>query len=225
VTWSRTRIKFCGFTLAQDVELAVELGVDFIGLVFAPHSPRRLSLPQARELRALVPDGIGVVALCMDQRLDEVRAIADAVQPDVLQFHGEEDEPFTTQFSLPFWKTIAMGEAGIDLAHELSRFPDAAAFLLDGHGAGEQGGSGKSFDWTRVPREVDKPILLAGGLTADNVGLAIATAKPWGVDVSSGIESAPGVKGAEKMRAFVAAVRAADAVASRSPLRDDAFTP
>lgn len=208
---TRTRIKFCGMTRVQDVELAVELGVDFIGLVFAPHSPRSLSLEQAAELRALVPAGIGVVALCMDQWLDEVRAIVEAVQPDVLQFHGDEIDAFAVQFGLPYWKAIAMGGADIDATTEFARFPSASAFLLDGHGVGEQGGSGKSFDWNLMPQATDKPLLLAGGLTADNVGLAIATAHPWGVDVSSGIESARGVKDTKKMRAFVAAVRAADA--------------
>lgn len=204
---SHTRIKFCGLTRAADVELAVELGVDFIGLVFAPYSPRKLSLPQARELRALIPESIGVVSLFMDNDFKDVSAVIDAVQPDVLQFHGEESEPFILQFGLPFWKTIAMGEVGIKPEHEFSWFPKATAFLLDGHGAGEPGGSGQAFDWSRMPQAAGKPLLLAGGLGPGNVAEAIRTARPWGVDVSSGIEIAPGQKSPEKMRAFAAAAR------------------
>ncbi|MFT3762037.1 MAG: phosphoribosylanthranilate isomerase [Pseudoxanthomonas sp.] len=208
---SLTRIKFCGFTRAADLALAVELGVDYVGLVFAPRSARRLSPEQARALRAAVPETIGVVALLMDNPADEARAIVDAVQPDALQFHGGEDAAFCAGFGLPFWKAIAMGGQGVDALGEFARYPSASAFLLDGHGAGEPGGSGQSFDWTLAPQAVGKPVLLAGGLSPDNVGVAIRTARPWGVDVSSGIESAPGAKSAEKMRAFVDAVRRADA--------------
>lgn len=207
---SRTRIKFCGLTRAADVELAAELGVDYIGLVFAPRSPRRLSLERAQALRATVPAEIGVVALLMDNLAGEARAIVDAVQPDVLQFHGREDDASCAVFGLPYWKVLAMGGEGIDAAAEFARYPSALAFLLDGHDAGEQGGSGKAFDWSRMPAEAGKPLLLAGGLSADNVGLAIRTAHPWGVDVSSGIERAPGIKDAVRMQRFVDAVRQAD---------------
>jgi len=215
---SRTRIKFCGFTRAADLALAVELGVDYVGLVFAPRSPRRLGVEQAKALRAAVPAEIGVVALLMDNPADEARTIVEAVEPDILQFHGREDDAFCAVFGLPFWKAVAMGGEGVDAAAEFARFPSASAFLLDGHGAGEPGGSGRRFDWSRVPQAAGKPVLLAGGLSADNVGLAIRTARPWGVDVSSGIEaggieSAPGLKDAGKMRRFADAVRAADAAA------------
>ena len=206
---SHTRIKFCGFTRAADLELAVELGVDFVGLIFAPRSQRRVSLQTAQALRAAVPETIGVVALCMDNEAAEVRDIVDAVRPDVLQFHGAETEAFAAQFGVPYWKAVAMGGGMADarLAIEFSTHPSAAAFLLDGHRAGEQGGSGRAFDWSRMPQAAGKPLLLAGGLEPGNVAEAIRTARPWGVDVSSGIETAPGVKSPEKMRAFVAAVR------------------
>jgi phosphoribosylanthranilate isomerase len=208
---NRTRIKFCGFTRAEDVALAAELGVDYVGLVFAPRSPRRLSLGQAKALREAVPAGIGAVALLMDNPADEVAAIVAALAPDILQFHGGESDAFAAGFGLPFWKAVAMGGQGADASSEFARHPAASAFLLDGHGAGEQGGSGKPFDWTRMPKAAGKPLLLAGGLAADNVGLAIGAARPWGVDVSSGIESAPGIKDPAKMRAFAEAVRRADA--------------
>ncbi|MBP3985789.1 phosphoribosylanthranilate isomerase [Pseudoxanthomonas helianthi] len=207
---SHTRIKFCGMTRAEDVRLAVELGVDFIGLILAERSPRRLLPGQARALRALVPEEIGVVALVMDNPRGEVADIVAGLHPDYLQFHGGEDDAFCAGFGLPFFKAIAMGDGG-DPLEAMANFPSAHGFVLDGHGAGEQGGSGRSFDWTRLPKDSGRPVLLAGGLSPDNVALAIRTAHPWGVDVSSGIEATPGVKDAAKMRRFADAVRAADA--------------
>ena len=207
---AHTRIKLCGMTRAEDVELAVALGVDYIGLVFAGGSPRHLALAQAQPLRALVPASVGVVALVMDAPRAEVEAIASTLRPDCLQFHGSEEDRFCASFGMPYWKAIAMGD-GADPALAMARFPSARGFVLDGHGAGEAGGSGRSFDWTRWPRDQHRPVLLAGGLSVQNVALALRTARPWGVDVSSGIEQAPGAKDAAHMRAFVAAVRAHDA--------------
>ena len=204
-----TRIKFCGLTRAEDVRLAVELGVDYIGLVFAPRSPRKLLLGQARMLRDLVPAHITVVALVMDNPASDVQGIIENVQPDLLQFHGSEDEAFCASFGKPFFKAIAMGDDPEAAVRQIEQFPSASGFLFDGHGAGEQGGSGKRFDWRKMPHTTERPFLLAGGLTAENVQLAIATAQPWGVDVSSGIEAAPGIKDAAKMRAFVQAARTA----------------
>jgi len=204
---SRTRIKFCGMTRAEDVRLAVALGVDYIGLVFAAGSPRRLTIAQAQAMRGLVPPGIGVVALVMDNPHTETERILAELHPDYLQFHGSEDAAYCASFGLPYFKAIAMGDGG-DPLPAMAAFPSAHGFVLDGHGAGEQGGSGRSFDWSRLPQATSQPILLAGGLTADNVATAIRTARPWGVDVSSGIESAPGIKDPGQMRRFVAAVRA-----------------
>lgn len=206
---SRTRIKLCGMTRAEDVALAVALEVDFIGLIFAERSPRRVALEQAAALRALLPSTTAVVALLMDNPRADVDAVVSRVRPDVLQFHGGEDNGFCTSFGLPFWKAIAMGEGG-DPLPAMARHPAADGFVLDGHAAGEAGGSGRRFDWDRLPRDAERPILLAGGLTAGNVGVAVRAARPWGVDVASGIECAPGIKDPEAMRRFVAAVRAAD---------------
>jgi phosphoribosylanthranilate isomerase len=207
---THTRIKFCGLTRAEDVRLAVELGVDYVGLVFAPRSPRKLLLGQARMLRELVPEEIAVVALVMDNPRAEIQALIENVHPDLLQFHGVETDAFCSDFGLPFLKAIAMG--GEDEAPLLcaAEFPAAYGYLLDGHAKGEQGGSGQRFDWKRVPR-LEKPVFLAGGLTSENVATAIRTARPWGVDVSSGIESAPGVKSADRMRLFLDEARRADA--------------
>lgn len=206
---SHTRIKFCGVTRAEDVRLAVELGVDFIGLILAERSPRRLPPGQARALRALVPEEIGVVALVMDNPRGEVADIVAGLHPDYLQFHGAEDDAFCAGFGLPFFKAIAMGDGG-DPLEAMAKFPAAHGFVLDGHGAGEQGGSGRGFDWTRLPKNSGRPVLLAGGLSPDNVAQAVRTAHPWGVDVSSGIEAAPGIKDAARMRRFIDAVRMAD---------------
>ncbi len=205
-----TRIKLCGMTRSEDVQLAVALQVDFIGLIFAIRSPRKVALTQAADLRVLVPPSTRVVALLMNNARDDIDAIIARTQPDLLQFHGDEDAEFCASFGLPYFKAIAMGDTA-DPLPAMAAFPGASGFVLDGHGAGEQGGSGKRFDWSRLPRDQQTPILLAGGLNACNVAQALRTAQPWGVDIASGIEVAPGQKDAVAMRRFVAAVRAEDA--------------
>ena len=207
---THTRIKFCGLTRAEDVRLAVELGVDYVGLVFAPGSPRKLLLGQARMLRELVPEEIAVVALVMDNPRADIEALIENVRPDLLQFHGAETDADCARFGVPFLKAIAMGGTDEDALARSAEFPSVYGYLLDGHGKGEQGGSGQRFDWKRVPR-LDRPVLLAGGLSSENVATAIDTAHPWGVDVSSGIETTPGIKSPERMRRFVDEARRADA--------------
>ena len=189
--------------------------MDYIGLVFAPQSPRRLLLGQAKMLRDLVPEEIAVVALVMDNKIAEIKTIIEDIQPDILQFHGAEEDAFCAAFGRPFFKAIAMGGNSEGAFTAIAKYPSASGLLFDGHAAGEQGGSGQRFDWKQLPTALDKPYLLAGGLSADNVAVAIRTAHPWGVDVSSGIESSPGEKDAEKMRRFVEAVRHADGPGSR----------
>lgn len=205
----QTRIKFCGMTRPQDVRLAVELGVDYIGLIFA-RSPRRLSIEQACELRALIPDSIGAVALVMDPGVEEVAAIVEHVRPDLLQFHGGESDGFAAASGVPFLKALPMGGT-LQAEAAMQAYPSAWGFVLDSHVPGGTGGSGKTFDWARYPRAAGRPCLLAGGLTADTVGNAVRSARPWGVDVASGIELAPGHKDPEAMQRFVQAVREADA--------------
>ncbi len=205
----RTRIKFCGLTRPGDVRLAVELGVDALGFVFAPGSPRRLDAERVGALREAVPPMVEVVALFMDNAGSEVAAAIRALRPTLLQFHGAEDDAFCRGFGLPFVKTLPMGAGAGDPAQARKRFPTASAFLLDGHGPGQPGGRGEAFDWSRVPA-LGRPVLLAGGLHAGNVGEAIRAARPFAVDVSSGIESAPGLKDGARMQQFVEEVRRAD---------------
>ena len=207
----RTRIKFCGLTRPGDVRLAGELGVDAIGFVFAARSPRRLQAEEARAMRNALAPLVDAVALFMDDPEDDVREVVRTVRPSLLQFHGNESEAFCRSFGVPYLKAIAMGEP--DTQHAISpqsRYPSAAGFLFDSHAPGGQGGSGQTFDWSRLPAEITKPWLLAGGLSPGNIFEAVIATRPWGVDVSSGIESAPGIKDGDKMRRFVEEVRRAD---------------
>lgn len=206
---SRTRIKFCGMTRPGDVRLACELGVDAVGLVFAARSPRVLDLDAAVALKSALTPFVSIVALFMDNPADEIERVVRKLRPLLLQFHGSESEADCRRWGLPYLKVVAMaGES--DARGLATRYPSAAGLLLDGHAAGESGGGGRSFDWTRIPSDIGRPWLLAGGLHPGNVGEAIRRARPWGVDVSSGIESAPGVKDGEKMKRFVDEVRRAD---------------
>ncbi|PJK11109.1 N-(5'-phosphoribosyl)anthranilate isomerase [Lysobacteraceae bacterium NML120232] len=206
-----TRIKLCGFTRAADIALACDLGVDFLGLIFAAKSPRALTCVQAERLRQAVTAPTAVVALFMNNPHAEVAAVVAAVAPDVLQFHGDEDEDFCRSFGRPYIKTMAMGGAqSCDIQAAFVRYRHAWAFLLDGHPPGAAGGSGQGFDWSRLPRGAEKPLMVAGGLTPENVYGLVHAHRPWGVDAASGVESAPGIKDGDKMRDFVAAVRRAD---------------
>lgn len=208
----RTRIKFCGFTRPGDVRLACELGADAIGFVFARNSPRRIEPEEARAMRQALAPLVDAVALFMDNPVDEVREVVKQVRPSLLQFHGSEDDAFCRGFGVPYVKAIPMGTelAEQHPANIHMRYPSASGFLFDSHSIGTQGGSGEVFDWSRIPAGVQKPFMLAGGLHAGNIFDAIIGTLPWGVDVSSGIESEPGLKDGEKMRRFVEEVRRAD---------------
>ena len=217
-TLFRTRIKICGLTRVGDVRLAGELGVDAVGFVFAGDGPRRVHPQQARSLRSAMAPLVDAVALFMDNDVEEVREVIKQVRPTLLQFHGREDDAFCRSFGVPYLKAVPMGGTRVPSAVQLlGSYPGAAGFVLDGHAHGRPGGGGKEFDWTRVPRDLDKPFLLAGGLTPGNVFAAITTALPWGVDVSGGVESAPGLKDGERMRRFVEEVRRADCHVENEP--------
>ncbi len=201
-----TRIKCCGMTRVEDAVLAAQLGADAIGLVFTSRSRRRVSVEQARAIRLALPPLVHTVALFMDDDPALVEQVLVQVEPDLLQFHGNESDQACSRFGHPFIKAVAMGEGAAALPR-LRQYPHAAALLLDGHGQGQAGGSGQRFDWSLMPRELAQPLMLAGGLDPDNVIDAIRTVRPWAVDVASGIEASPGIKDPAKMKRFIAAVR------------------
>jgi phosphoribosylanthranilate isomerase len=205
-----TRIKCCGMTSVDDALLAARLGADAIGLVFTARSRRQVSLPTAQAIVHALPPFVASVALFMDDDAAWVREVVDAVQPALLQFHGGETDAWCTQFGRPFLKALALGEGAATLT-EFHAYPHAAGLLLDGHMRGATGGAGRRFDWSLPLPVTAQPMLLAGGLDADNVAAAIAALHPWGVDVASGVESAPGIKSADKLAAFIRAVRSAEA--------------
>ncbi|MEW9570654.1 phosphoribosylanthranilate isomerase [Rhodanobacter sp. Si-c] len=202
-----TRIKCCGMTRVEDALLAARLGADAIGLVFTARSKRRVSVAQAQAIVHALPPFVSTVALFMDDTPALVEDVIADVVPDLLQFHGGEPDEWCAQFGRRYLKAIAMGAGAAALAR-LHDHPHAAALLLDGHGLGEAGGGGKAFDWSLMPTDLAQPLVLAGGLHAGNVAEAIRVARPWAVDVASGVESAPGIKDAGKLRDFIAAVRA-----------------
>lgn len=205
----RTRIKFCGFTRGQDIEGAARLGADAIGLVCVPGSKRELTTSQAADLRAFVPNFIATVLLLSNAEPERARATIEIVKPDFVQFHGSETGFFCASFGRPYFKAVSMTTAE-DVRHAARLYPSAAALILDSHGADGMGGTGETFDWTRITQDSGKPLILAGGLTPANVGRAVRMVTPYAVDVSSGIETSPGRKNFEKMKAFVEAVRLAD---------------
>ena len=204
---NRVKIKICGLTRAEDVKAAVYAGADAIGFVFTA-SPRRVSIDKAQKLSAYVPGGILRVGLFLDQDRSEIERVTASVPLDILQFHGSETEQECNFFKLPWLKAVAMENAG-SVKQAEQDFPGAAGLLLDSHSKGTRGGSGRLFDWS-LSRPVDKPVWLAGGLNAENVGRAIHIVRPYAVDVSSGVESEPGIKDPTRMKAFVKAVRQAE---------------
>lgn len=199
---SRTRIKICGFTRAEDVSVAVQMGVDAIGLVFYPPSPRFVDVPKALEIISQIPAFVSVVGLFVDAQREEIEAILDKVPMDLLQFHGSENAQFCQSFQRPYLKAVAMG-GGVELAALVTQYTSAAGLLLDSHAPGAMGGSGQTFDWQSIPQSIGPKIILAGGLDPGNVRTAIEQVQPYAVDVSSGVEQSKGIKDAAKMAAFI----------------------
>jgi len=204
----RTRIKICGITRAADAKAAADAGADAIGLVFYPPSPRFLSIERAREIRDALPPFVQTVALFVNPDAAQVAQVIGRVHPAMLQFHGDEPPEFCAQFGLPYVKACRV-KKGVSALEYLRPFSGAAAWLFDSH-VPEYGGVGEALDWSLLPVVKDKPVILSGGLSAANVGAAIRRVRPWGVDVSSGVESAKGIKDAAKIAAFIAEVRNAD---------------
>ena len=204
----RTRVKICGITRPGDAQAAADAGADAIGLVFYPPSPRFLSVERAVEIRDALPPFVQTVALFVNADAAQVSQVLGRVKPSMLQFHGEETPEFCAQFGLPFVKACRL-RPGVDAVAYLRPFARAAAWLIDSY-VPEYGGVGARVDLSLVPRKLERPLILSGGLDGASVGEAVRQLKPWGVDVSSGVESAKGIKDAGKMTAFVAEVRNAD---------------
>ena len=203
----RTRVKICGITRPEDARAAAAAGADAIGLVFYPPSPRYLSAERALEIRDALPAFVQTVALFVNPDAAQVAQVIGRVRPAMLQFHGEETAEFCAQFGAPYVKAVRV-RPGYDALEYLRPFSRAAAWLFDSH-VPEYGGVGESFDWSLVPA-TDKALILSGGLSQANVAAAIRRVRPWGVDVSSGVESAKGIKDAARIAAFMAEVRNAD---------------
>ena len=214
----RTRVKICGITRDEDAEAVARAGADALGFVFWSGTPRRIDTERARSIAANLPPFLSVVGLFVDPAPDEVRAALARVPLDLLQFHGHEPADFCRSFGRPYLKAIAV-DGGGGLLESLASYGDAAGLLLDAPPSGGlPGGTGKRFDWSRVPATLPRPLVLSGGLDAGNVGAAIARLRPWAVDVSSGVErlkddgtTHKGIKDAARIAAFIAEVRNADA--------------
>jgi phosphoribosylanthranilate isomerase len=205
---SRTRIKVCGITRPEDAHAAVEFGADALGLVFYAPSPRCVTVEQAWEIARIVPPFVTLVGLFVNETKLTVRRVMEAVPIQLLQFHGDEEESFCRSFHAPYIKAARM-RPGLDLVRYAESYPSAQGLLLDAYVEG-YGGGGKPFDWSLIPPGLPLPLILSGGLDADNVTEAVRRVRPWAVDVSSGVEAAKGIKDAGKIAAFIAGVKHAD---------------
>lgn len=202
----RTRVKICGLTRTEDVQAACEAGADAIGMVFYPPSPRAVTVEQARLILLDVPPFVTVTALFVNPSVDEVQAVLAQIPAiSLLQFHGDESAAFCRQFGRAYIKAIPMRD-DVDLAQQALLYEDALGLLVDTYKPGIPGGSGESFDWHRLPQSLSKPLILAGGLTPNNVAEAIQQVAPFAVDVSGGVEASKGIKDNAKMLDFMKAV-------------------
>nr|MBF0681276.1 phosphoribosylanthranilate isomerase [Pseudomonas sp.] len=201
------RSKICGITRVEDARVAVDAGADAIGLVFYAPSPRAVSVSQARQIIAALPPFITTVGLFVNATRCEIGEILDAVPLDALQFHGDETPDQCEGHGRPWYKALRV-KPGDDIVAKAERYAGASAILLDTFVAGVPGGTGEVFDWSLVPAGLPKPVILAGGLNADNVQQAIAQVRPYAVDVSGGVEREKGIKDALAVRTFVEHVRA-----------------
>ncbi len=200
-----TRAKICGITTVEDALHAAECGADALGFVFYPPSPRNIAAEIAADIIQQLPAFITTVGLFVDAEPEFVRSVQSAVPLDLLQFHGDESEQECQSYETPYIKAIRMKE-GIDLAALCDKYRSSRGILLDAYVAGKAGGTGEVFDWNRIPQQLEKPIILAGGLTPSNVQLAIQSVAPWAVDVSGGVEQAKGKKDPALVSAFMKGV-------------------
>lgn len=202
----RVRSKICGITRVEDALAAVDAGADAIGLVFYARSPRAVSVEQAAAIVGALPPFVTSVGLFVNMPRDQIQALLQRVPLDLLQFHGDESPEDCEGYGRPYIKALRV-RPGEDLSVTMAPYAGARGILLDTFVEGVPGGTGAAFDWSLVPQGVAKPIILAGGLEASNVAAAIREVRPYAVDVSGGVEASKGIKDANKIRAFVQAVR------------------
>ncbi len=205
-----TAIKICGITREQDALAAARYGANAIGLVFYAQSPRYVTPARATELMRALPPFVMSVGLFVDASADEVTRTLAAARVDLLQFHGNESPAYCRQISrqcgVPYLKAARV-RPGLDLLQYAHDYHDAKALLLDAYVEGAHGGTGSTFDWALIPKNLPLPVVLSGGLTPENVTMAIQAVRPWAVDVSSGVEISKGIKDTAKIAAFVTGVR------------------
>jgi phosphoribosylanthranilate isomerase len=206
----RTRVKICGLREALHAMVAADAGADAIGLVFYRESPRFVTPGTAASVVAVLPPFVTTVGLFVDADEGKVRDTLKGVRLDLLQFHGDETPEFCASFGIPYVRAVRM-EKGTNLLEWAGRFSSASALLLDAYVDGTPGGTGESFDWAAIPRDLPIPLILSGGLTAENVGRAVREVQPWAVDVSSGVEASRGTKDPRKIVEFIRSVRREDA--------------
>ncbi len=204
-----TAVKICGITRPEDALAAARAGAHAIGLVFYAKSPRYVTPARAAEIIRVLPPFVTTVGLFVDATAEEVRAALAEAPVGLLQFHGDETPEFCRQFKRPYIKAVRV-KPGVDLLQYARDYHDAKALLLDAYVEGLHGGSGAAFDWSLIPRGLPLPVILSGGLTPENVTEAVRRVRPSAVDVSSGVESAKGIKDAQKIAAFIKGVRSGD---------------
>jgi phosphoribosylanthranilate isomerase len=209
MTIPRTRVKICGITRMEDALAAATAGADAVGFVFHARSPRAVTPAAAREMALAMPPFVSRVGLFVDAAPETVAAILDTVPLDLLQFHGDERPADCDTLGRPYLKAVPMAP-GTDPVAYMDTYPHAAGFLLDSHGNGRTGGTGETFDWDRIPRDLRHCLVLAGGLNPENVADAVRRVRPWAVDVSTGVEARPGIKDPARMQAFVDEVKRVD---------------
>ncbi|WP_197745308.1 phosphoribosylanthranilate isomerase [Candidatus Nitrosacidococcus tergens] len=205
----RTRVKFCGITRREDALAAIDYGVDALGLVFYPKSPRAVTISQAIEITQNLPPFITIVGLFVNAQEHEIKDVLNALPIDTIQFHGDESPAQCNCYNKPYIKAISMKE-GISLPQVAEIYKQSAALLLDTYQQGIPGGTGQTFNWDKISTDITKEIILAGGLTPVNVAQGVRQVKPYGVDVSGGIEQSKGIKDTIKMAAFMKGVASAD---------------
>jgi len=199
------RTKICGITRLEDALAAAESGADAIGLVFYKKSPRYVSPEIAASIISQLPPFVTTVGLFVNEPAGQIQQVLDIVPLDLLQFHGSEVEPDCSRYNRPYIKAIAM-KPGLDVESVVNQYPGAQGILLDTYDVVLPGGTGKAFDWNKVPQNLSKPIILAGGLTPENIRQAVDVVSPWAVDVSGGVEESKGKKDHRLIQAFIEGV-------------------